>query len=284
MKLPNFEYERPATIEAAIGILQRNAGNARPLAGGQSLMPLLAFRLASPTVLVDLAGIPGLDRIRVDQAGLHLGALVRWRQLEDSAEVARANPLIAAAVPHISHYQIRNRGTVGGSLAHGDPAAELPCLAVTCEATIEIAGPKGARTLPARDLYLGPMVTSLQPDEIITGVTFPAWSGTSRWAFEEFATHRGAFALAGIAAHMDIAGGTARNVRLGAFGAASVPMRLTAAEAVIEGKALDAKAITAAAQKAATEVDPSDDIHAGADYRRALVATLLERALSRIAG
>lgn len=282
MKLPDFQYERPQTVEQAVAILARHGADARPLAGGQSLMPMLAFRLASPTVLVDLTGIAGLDAISVDSEGLHVGALVRWRQLEDSASVAAANPIIAAAVPHIAHYQIRNRGTIGGSLANADPAAEMPAIAVTCAARIEVASSSGRRTIAADKLFLGPLVTSLEPGEIITRVTFPAWPKGRRWAFEEFAAHRGAFAYAGVALHYDVdAAGKAKDVHMGTFGAAQLPMRLGNAEAALNGRAITPETIAAAAKAGAAEIDPAEDIHAGAAYRRGLLATLIERALQR---
>lgn len=280
MKLPPFDYHRPTTLPAALDLLARGGDNARPLAGGQSLMPMMAFRLASPGTLVDLGGVPDLDRITVDANGVHLGAMVRWRNLEDDKRLKSAAPILAEAVPHIAHYQIRNRGTVGGSLANADPASELPAIAVTCDATIEIASAKGKRTIPAAQLFLGPLTTSLAPGEIITGIRFPAWPAGRKWAFTEFATHRGAFALAGVALWYDGDATPARNVHIGVLGAASTPRRLAKAEAALEGKGLNATSIAAAAAAASAEVDPSDDIHADAAYRRALVATLVERALN----
>lgn len=280
MKLPPFDYHRPTSLQAALDLLAKNGDSARPLAGGQSLMPVMAFRLASPGVLVDLGGVPDLNRITIDAKGVHLGAMVRWRDLEDEKRLDAAAPLLAEAVPHIAHYQIRNRGTVGGSLANADPASELPALAVTCDATIEVASAKGSRTIPAGKLFLGPLTTSLQTGEIITGVQFPAWPAARKWAFREFATHRGAFALAGVALWHDGDAKAARNVHIGVLGAASTPRRLASAEAALEGKPLTTATIGDAATAAAVEVDPSDDIHADAAYRRALVATLVERALN----
>jgi carbon-monoxide dehydrogenase medium subunit len=280
MKLPPFDYHRPTTLAAALDLLAKNGDAARPLAGGQSLMPMMAFRLASPNVLVDLNGIPDLDRITIDGNGVHIGALVRWRDLEREKRLESALPMLAEAVPHIAHYQIRNRGTVGGSLANADPASELPGVAVTCDAVIEVASSKGKRTLPAAQLFAGPLTTTLAADEIITGVQFPAWPMTRKWAFQEFATHRGAFALAGVGLWYDGDAKAARNVHIGVIGVASTPRRLPKAEAQLEGKSVNDASIAATAKAAAAEVDPSDDIHADATYRRALTATLVERALT----
>ncbi len=284
MKLPAFDYHAPTTVEAAVALLARHGDSARPLAGGQSLMPIMAFRLASPAVLVDLNRITGLDGITIDENGVRLGALVRWRDIEDSAALKTAHPLLSEAVSHIAHYQIRNRGTVGGSLANADPASELCGVAVTCGAQIEVTGHKGQRTMEAGNLFAAAMVTTLEPDELITAVRFPAWPASRRWSFLEFARHRGDFALAGIALHYDqAADGTASGVRIGAIGANPTPLRLTAAEQAVEGRHIDPTTIAAAAAAARAAVDPPEDIHATPAYRRALTATMLERALQQAA-
>lgn len=284
MKLPAFEYQSPTSLTEATRILAAAGGAARPLAGGQSLMPLMAFRLTMPSVLVDLAHIPDLDRITIAADHVHLGARVRWRDIESDTRLAAALPLLAAAIAHVGHYQIRNRGTVGGSLAHADPAAELPGIAVTSDASIEVVGVAGERAIAAADLFVGALETSLAPDEIITGIRFPRWPAARRWAFEEFARRRGDFALAGVALFWDLAdGGRLANAHVGVIGATERPRRLAAAEAALDGHALDAKVIAAAARAAAAAVEPPDDIHGSAEYRRALVATLLERGLRKAA-
>lgn len=280
MKLPQFDYAAPATLEEAVRLLAAHDGEARPIAGGQSLMPVLAFRLAAPALLVDLGKLPGLDRIDIDAGGVGLGALVRWRDIEDDARLATAHPLLAAAIRHVAHYQIRNRGTVGGSLAHADPAAELPGIAVTCDAEIRLFGPAGERALAADDFFLGPLMTALEPDELVVELRLPPWPAGRRWGFEEFSRRRGDFALAGIAAYYDLADdGTVRDAHIGVIGACDRPHRLTAAEAALNGRRVDDDAIAAAASAACDEVDPQGDMHADADYRRALVGTLVERAL-----
>jgi carbon-monoxide dehydrogenase medium subunit len=282
MKLPPFEYKSPTSLAEAVAILAAEGGGARPLAGGQSLLPVLAFRLAAPSILVDLRRIPDLRRITIDDKGVHLGAMTRWRDIEDDKRLRTAHPLLVAAIGHVAHYQIRNRGTVGGSLAHADPATEMPGIAVTCDAEIEVVGPSGARTLAAADLFVGPLTTSLQPDEIITGVRLPPWPRARRWGFEEFSKRRGDYALAAVAACYDEdEKGRARDAHIGVIGAADTPIRLSAAEQVLNGRAIDDATIAAAARAASEAVDPPDDIHAPPAYRRALVGTLLERALKR---
>jgi carbon-monoxide dehydrogenase medium subunit len=284
MKLPPFEYRAPASIGEAIEILSAGNGAAKAIAGGQSLIPIMAFRLASPNVLVDLGGIAGLDGIAIGETGVSIGAMVRWRELEEHEGVRTACPLITAAVRHIAHYQIRNRGTIGGSLAHADPAAEMPGVAVTCDAQIEVAGKNGTRRVTAQDFFVGPLTTCLAHDELIKAIYFPPWPASRRWAFEEFAQRRGDFAFAGIALHYDERpDGAIGNAHIGVIGVTPVPRRLDAVEEILNGKRLDDGLVALAAKAASAAVEPDDDIHASAAYRRALVGTLLERALTAAA-
>ena len=279
MKPPVFDYRAPATLDEAVALLASDPG-ARPIAGGQSLMPVLNFRLAAPTLLVDLRHLPGLDEISVGPDGVRLGAKVRWRDIEDDRRLETAHPLLRAAVAHVAHYQIRNRGTVGGSLAHADPAAELPGIAVTCEAEIAVVGAAGARTIPAAEFFTGPLTTVLQPDELVTELRLSSWPAERRWEFREFARRQGDFALAGIALYYDMdESGRARDPHVGVIGACSRPHRLPPVEALLAGHVVDEPAIRTAAEAAAAAVDPPDDLHASANYRRALVVTLVERAL-----
>ena len=282
MKPPQFEYAAPASLSEALALLTASDGEAKPLAGGQSLMPVLAFRLASPSLLVDLRHIPGLDRIEVGADGVRLGAKVRWRDIERDTRLATALPPLAEAIGHVAHYQIRNRGTVGGSLAHADPAAELPGIAVTCDAMIEIASSRGTRKVAAADFFEGALTTVLASDELITAIAFPAWPAGRVSAFEELARRHGDFAMAGTAVWFDVDRlGHASNTHIGVIGASDRPRRLPAAEAVLNGKPADATSIAAAARAAAQAVDPADDLHASAAYRRNLVEVLVERALTR---
>jgi len=284
MKPPRFDYACPATLGEAVALLAAHHGEAKPLAGGQSLMPVLAFRLAAPSLLVDLRNLPDLDGITIGADGVRLGAKVRWRDIERDQRLAAAHPLLRAAVDHVAHYQIRNRGTVGGSLAHADPAAELPGIAVACDAAIEAVGPNGKRTIPAAAFFTGPLTTALALDEIVTELRLPPWPPARRWGFEEFARRRGDFALAGIALHYDLGtDGRVINARVAVIGACAQPHRIAAAEAALDGRKPDEATILAAAAAAAKAVNPPEDIHAGADYRRALVEVMVERALRRAA-
>ena len=197
MKLPPFEYACPATLTEAVALLAAHDGDAKAIAGGQSLMPMLAFRMARPSLLVDLRKLSDLKGIRISDSGVRLGALTRWRDIEDDKRLASVHPLLRAAISHVAHYQIRNRGTVGGSLAHADPAAEMPGIAVTCDAEIRVLGAKGERVIPAGRFFTGALTTTLADDEIIVEARLPAWPAKRRWGFEELARRRGDFALAG---------------------------------------------------------------------------------------
>src|SRR5215469_8223479 len=284
MKLPSFDYACPATIGEAVALLAAHGGEAKPIAGGQSLVPMLAFRLAAPTLLVDLRKLGELRGIKISAAGVTLGAMVRWRDILNEPRLHQAHPLLVAAVEHIAHYQIRNRGTVGGSLAHADPAAELPGIAVTCDAEICALGRAGARVIAAADFFRAALVTALRPDEIVTEIRFPAWPRQRRYGFREFARRRGDFALAAAAVTFDEAEQKFRSVRVGAIGLADRPIRLGAAERALEGGPMTAAAIAGCAAAAAAGVDPSDDIHASGAYRKALIAVMVERALHDAVG
>jgi carbon-monoxide dehydrogenase medium subunit len=284
MKLPPFDYACPATIPEAVQLLASRDGDAKAIAGGQSLMPMLAFRLAAPTLLVDLRKLDELREIKISQRGVALGAMVRWRDIEDDARLAAAHPLLKAAIAHVAHYQIRNRGTVGGSIAHADPAAEMPGIAMTCDAEIAVVGKAGAHVIQVADFFQGPLMTALTPDEIITEIRLPAWPARRRWGFQEFARRRGDFAMAGAAVFYDTdESGRARNAHVGAIGVADRPLRLAAVEDVLNGQLIDEATIAKAEAAASAAVDPPDDIHASSAYRRALVGTMVERALKNAA-
>jgi aerobic carbon-monoxide dehydrogenase medium subunit len=284
MKSPAFDYACPTTLAEAISLLAACEGEAKALAGGQSLVPMLAFRLTAPALLVDLNKLTELRDIKIGVDGVRLGAMARWRQIEDDARLPSAHPLLVAAVKHVAHYQIRNRGTVGGSLAHADPAAELPGIAVACEAEITAVSAEGPRLIQACDFFRGPLTTALTPQELIVELRLPPWPAHRRWGFEEFARRRGDFAMAGVALYYDAQpDGKTSNSHVAAIGVGDRPLRLSEVEAILNGKAIDTATIAAAKRAAAATVDPSDDIHASAAYRRALVGTLFERALKRAA-
>ena len=284
MKPPAFEYASPSTIAEAVALLASSDGNAKVISGGQSLMPMLAFRLATPALLVDLKHLKNLDRIQIGEDGVRLGAKVRWCDIESDAQLSASHPLLTEAIKHVAHYQIRNRGTVGGSVAHADPSAEMPGIAMTCDARMTIVGSAGTRVEAAADFFVGLLQTSLEPDEILTEVHLPAWPANRRWAFLEFARRKGDFAMAGVALYYDL--DAARRIvdaHVGAIGVADRPIRLTAVEAVLNGNVLTEKLVTAAATAARQSIDPPSDIHAPSAYRVALVATLLARGLKKSA-
>jgi carbon-monoxide dehydrogenase medium subunit len=283
MKLPPFEYACPTTLSDAVALLASHDGEAKPLAGGQSLVPMLAFRVASPSLLVDLRKLAELRQIKIADDGVTLGAMVRWRDILDDARLRKAHPLLVAAVEHVAHYQIRNRGTVGGSIAHADPAAEMPGIVVTCEAKIAVVGKSGARVIDAANFFQGPLMTALKPDEIITEIRLPAWPVKRRFGFQEFARRRGDFALAAAMLFYDEDGGKARNAHVGAIGIADRPLRLPAVEQVLNGNKIDEAIIAKAEAAASASVEPADDIHASGAYRKALVGVMVERALKSAA-
>jgi carbon-monoxide dehydrogenase medium subunit len=283
MKLPPFDYACPSTLPEAIELLASH-DDAKAIAGGQSLVPMLAFRLAQPSLLVDLRKLADLRGIRISDAGVTLGAMVRWRDIEDDERLETAHPLLKAAISHVAHYQIRNRGTVGGSIAHADPAAEMPGIAMTCDAEIAVVGKSGAHVIQAADFFQGALTTALTTDEIIVEIRLPAWPAGRRWGFQEFARRRGDFAMAAAAVFYDQdERGKARNAHVGVIGVGDRPLRLTAVEDVLNGESIDEATIAKADAATSAAVEPQDDIHASAAYRRSLVGTMVERALTSAA-
>jgi carbon-monoxide dehydrogenase medium subunit len=283
MKLPPFDYACPTTLPEAVELLASH-DDAKAIAGGQSLVPMLAFRLAQPSLLVDLRKLADLRGIRISDAGVTLGAMVRWRDIEDDERLETAHPLLKAAIAHVAHYQIRNRGTVGGSIAHADPAAEMPGIAVACDAEIAVVGKSGARVIQAADFFQGALMTALATDEIIIEIRLPAWPAGRRWGFQEFARRRGDFAMAAAAVFYDQnERGKARNAHVGVIGVGDRPLRLAAVEDVLNGQTIDEATIAKADAATSAAVDPQDDIHASAAYRRSLVGTMVERALKSAA-
>jgi carbon-monoxide dehydrogenase medium subunit len=241
---------------------------------------MLAFRLAHPALLVDLRKLPDLRGIEISEKGVKLGAMVRWRDIEDDMRLDTAHPLLKAAIDHVAHYQIRNRGTVGGSIAHADPAAEMPGIAMTCDAEIAVVGKSGAHVIQAADFFQGALTTALTSDEIIVEVRLPPWPKGRRWGFKEFARRRGDFALAAAAVFYDLDGnGRATNAHVGVIGVGDRPLRLAGVEDVLNGQVIDEATIAKAEAATHAGVDPQDDIHASAPYRRALAGTMVERAL-----
>ena len=278
MKPPPFAYECPRDVAEAVALLAAHGGDARPLAGGQSLVPLLNFRLARPAVLVDLNRIEALGRIEVEDGALRIGAMARQAAVEADPDVARGWPLVTEAIGHIAHPQIRNRGTIGGSLAHNDPAAELPAVMLALDAEMIAQGPAGERTIAARDFFAGTMETALAPDELLTEVRVPALPEGTGWGFQEAARRQGDFALVAVVVLLRPAGAGAIDARVVVTGTGDGPARMSTAEAILSEPGTDVDACEAAGNAAAETCDPLDDPHAPAWYRRKLVAALTRRA------
>jgi carbon-monoxide dehydrogenase medium subunit len=280
-----FDYRAPATLGEALALLKANIGTAKLLAGGQSLMPVLNFRLASPGLLIDLNRIPALAGMREEADGsLIVGAMTRNRSLETSPAVRRSIPLLHAAIPHVAHVQIRNRGTIGGSLAHADPAAELPAVCVACAAELSLTGPRGERVLKAEEFFVGLFSTAMADDEILTSIRFPAWPRSRRSAFLEVSRRRGDFAIVGVALTLDLdPSGRCEAARVAIFGAADRPQLADRSAELLRGQALDPDRIRQAARAARASITPRSDHHASADYRGELVEVLTRRALEQAA-
>jgi aerobic carbon-monoxide dehydrogenase medium subunit len=281
MKPGRFAYHAPRELDEALDLLAEHSDEAKVLAGGQSLMPMLNFRLAQVEHLVDINRLPGLDAPVLTADTVTIPALVRQRQVERSAELAAVLPVLGQALAHVAHPQIRNRGTVCGSLAHADPAAELPTVLSVLDATFTLASANGVRQVPVADFFQFHLTTALEPDEVLLEVTIARPAPGTRSAFREFATRRGDFALAGVAASVRLDdSGTVAEARLAAAGVGAVPHRLTAVERLITGQRLDPALLLEAEAAARGEVEPSGDIHASADYRRRLTGVLAKRALA----
>jgi CO/xanthine dehydrogenase FAD-binding subunit len=281
MKPAPFAYAAPRSLAEAVAILAERGGDARILAGGQSLVPMLNFRLVEPAMLVDINRIPGLDAIAPTADGLRIGALVRHRALETSPVAAARFPVLVAAMAEVAHLAIRNRGTIGGSLAHADPAAELPLLALLLEARLTAVSAAGSREIAARDFFTDALTTALDPGEILTEIFLPDLPPGARWGFQEFARRAGDFALAAVGVAAVAEEGRCRMARIALGGVGPTPLRAAAAEALIVGAAIDAGAIAAAARAAAAAAQPTGDLHASAEYRRHLVEVLTRRALTQ---
>jgi carbon-monoxide dehydrogenase medium subunit len=275
-----FDYVAATSVTEAVAHLARHDGAAKVLAGGQSLVPMLNFRLLDPAVLVDINRIADLSGIAERDGALRIGALTRHRQLEIAPVIAERFPVLTAAMAHVAHLAIRNRGTIGGSLSHADPAAELPALMLLLDATIAISGRDGERRVPARDFFEGTLTTALDSAELVTAIDLPALPPRTGWGFEEIARRSGDFAMAGVAATVSLDGNTAADARIALFGVHETPLRAEAAEALLRGTSFDADRIAAAATTAQEAVVPMDDLHASADYRRHLVGVLVRRAVA----
>jgi carbon-monoxide dehydrogenase medium subunit len=283
MKPPRFEYHAPTSIGEALELLSKYGAEAKVLAGGQSLMPLLNFRLSTPTALIDINRIEGLSYIREEKGWLALGAMTRERTVEWSSLARERAPLLVEATRLIGHPPIRTRGTIGGSIAHADPAAEYPLVATVLGAELVVRSSAGERRVWAEDFFAGPLTTVMNAEELLVEVRIGTTSPDCGWSFEEFAPRRGDFAIAGVAALIVAEAGRCKVARLGACGVGGTPIRLGAAEEALEQDGLDASAVEEASRRAAAAVEPTSDVHASADYRRYLVGVLTRRAIERAA-
>ncbi len=279
MKLPPFEYEAPTTVAEAVDLLAEHGDEASVLAGGQSLIPLLALRLARPAVLIDINGVGELSGVSATDGWVSIGAMTREYVAEESKTVADTVPLLAAALPLIGHEAIRSRGTIGGSLAHADPAAELPAVARALDAEFVVRGPSGMRVIPAARWFEGYLTTSRGPDELLTEVRFPAARPGTGTSFLEVARRHGDFAIAGLATSLVLSGGLISEARLALAGVSDVPARAAAAEDLLTGERPSAELFEEAARGAVAYIDPPADLHGSSEYRKAVAGALVRRGL-----
>lgn len=281
MKPAQFKYLRAKSVEEAVAALSDQAGDGKIIAGGQSLVPMLNFRLLRPTLLIDINGIEDLKfQAETPGGGLSIGALTRHHALETSPLVKRLFPVLSEAMTHVAHLAIRNRGTLGGSLSHADPAAELPLIAVLLDARIKTASASGGRTIAAADLFVAALTTSLLEAEIIVEVELPALPPATGWAFEEISRRSGDFALAAVGVLLTVAEGRVSSARIAMMGVGETPLRASRAETLIKGRVVDARLLDELATAVMDAAEPNSDLHASADYRRHLVGVLARRSVA----
>jgi len=284
MKTAPFEYHAPRSVDEVLALLAEHGDEAKVLAGGQSLMPLLAMRLARPSQLVDINEVAGLSGIRpLNGNGVAFGALTRERDAERSPLVAERLPVLAEALPLIGHVSIRNRGTVGGCMAHADASAELPAVAIVTGAEMVVRSAGGERVVPAEEFFAGHFTTSMADDELLTEVRIPSGPAAAGWAFYEIARRHGDFALVGVAAMLTLDGDRIGDARLALIGVSDRAIRVPDAEAVLRNQPPTADTFAAAAQEATKELEPAADMHGSAEFRRHLAAVATQRALSTAA-
>lgn len=279
MKPPPFSYADPRTLDEALGLLAEAGEDALVLAGGQSLMPLLNMRLAYPRLLVDINRVAELHSLDIDGDGVRVGATVRQRELERAGGLEAANPLLSEAIPLVGHFPIRTRGTVCGSLAHADPAAELPAVATALDARLTLASRTASRILAANDFFVSYLTTAREADELLTEVRFPPWNRGDGWAILETTRRHGDFALAGVVARLTVRDGMCQDVALVPFGTSARPSRATAVEELLRGEPITEVTIERAVHSMRSTLEPDGDIHASSEYRAYVAGTLTGRAL-----
>lgn len=280
MKPPSFDYVRADTVAAALTALDQAGGDGKLIAGGQSLVPMLNFRLLKPSMLIDINNVVGLAFIDETDDAVHIGALTRHRAIETSPVIAAHLPVVAEAMTHVAHLAIRNRGTMGGSLSHADPAAELPMLARLLDATLTITSRAGTRHVSAHDFFQGQLTVDLDDKEMLTDISIPKLPPTTGWGFAEVARRGGDFALAAVGVLLTVADGAISKARIAMMGIGETPLRAGDAEALLAGKALGPGLIDAAVEAVCAAVMPETDLHASSDYRRHLVGVLTRRTLT----
>jgi carbon-monoxide dehydrogenase medium subunit len=283
MKPAQFDYIAPTTLTAAVEALAATNGDGKVLAGGQSLLPLLNFRMVRPSLIIDLNGIKELSFIELRGESVVVGALTRHREIEQSALIASKLPILSAAMRHVAHLAIRNRGTIGGSLSHADPAAELPMMAVFHDATIVVEGTAGRRRIAAEEFFVDALTNSLEQDEIVAEVEFPI-PRQDGWAFEEVARRFGDFALASIAVSVRRGASRLEEARTAAMGVADTPLRLRTVEDRLAGVEIDDGLPDRFSELVMSSVSPNSDLHASAEYRRRLLGALAKRAIATALG
>jgi len=281
MKPAPFEYFAPVELQEALDLLERYGDEAKILAGGQSLMPLMNLRLARPGLIIDINRLSSLDTITATpEGGLTIGALTRQRALERSKIVQEQNPILAAAMPLIGHFQIRNRGTIGGSLVHADPAAELPAVSLLLGAEFLLRSKSAVRVVPAAEFFLSYLTTAIRPAELLTEIRLPKWPSGEAWAVQEIARRKGDFALIGVALRAELDGEeTVQKAVIVMFGVDSKPLRMERAEAVLKGRRISEAFLRELSGVVAEELEPDSDIHASAAYRKEVGGVLVRRAL-----
>ena len=280
MKPPPFEYHDPHSVDEALGLLARYGDEAKILAGGQSLVPLLNFRLASPERIIDINGLGELSFVRRSNGTLQIGALTRQSVLERSMLVARSWPLLNQAVLWVAHPQIRNRGTVGGSVVHADPAAELPVALAALDARFKVHSQRGERVIGWSDFFMTHLTTALQADELLVAIEVPAVAANSGYAFTEYARRHGDFGLGGAAVLVSLdASGACESASIALLAAAPTPLRAQRAERLLHGSRLDEESAAAAAEVAVQDIAPTGDMHGSGEYRTKLIRALVRRAI-----
>lgn len=283
MKAPAFKYVRAETLEEALGYLVGYGDDARVIAGGQSLLPMMNMRVANPEVLVDINGLDALRGISLTGGKLRIGALARHCEVLASADVAKAAPLLALAMPHVAHVAIRNRGTFGGSLALADPAAEIPAVCLALDARLHLQSPRGLRIVPASAFFVDLYMTAIEPDEILIAAEIDAVDAGHHAAFDEMSRRHGDYAIVGTCVQVRTAGDVVSNVRVAQLGVGSTPKFAANAARAIEGKRLDVSSIHLACDALMDDIEPSDDLTTSAATKRYLAGVQLERVLTRLA-